>query len=217
MEKTAENKNYATDNRKFKDAVIQDGIHKVFNDSPITDRMLIKDLCYRGKGFLGQHGKETKTSWDTLSYTLLQAHNVYQHIYAVQEANRRYEQGVTPKMIMNKFEDSHFGSIVDEIFSMKDRKKSLDLIDKHSKFWMQMRSGSQGFSGKKTVNNMTSLQKNFEGEVDHQKKLEKKKHKDSTPMFENVSDDLAYQKPEEKTKETRKETTPILSTDLFSE
>jgi hypothetical protein len=82
---------------------------------------------------------------------------------------------------------------------------------------MQMRSGSQGFSGKKTVNNMTSLQENFEGEVDHQKKLEKKKHKGSTPIFENVSDDLAYQKPEENTKETRKETTPILSTDLFSE
>jgi hypothetical protein len=191
MEKTAENKNYATDNRKFKDAVIQDGIHKIFSNSPITDRMLIKDLCYRGNGFLGQHGKETKTSWDTLSYTLIQAHNVYQHIYAVQEANRRYEQGITPKMIMNKFEDSHFGSIVDEIFSMKDRKKSLDLIDKHSKFWMQMRSGSQGFSGKKTVNNMTSLQKNFEGEVDHQKKLEKEKRKGLTP--------------------------PILSPDLFSE
>jgi hypothetical protein len=153
--------------------------------------MLIKDLCYRGNGFLGQHGKETKTSWDTLSYTLIQAHNVYQHIYAVQEANRRYEQGITPKMIMNKFEDSHFGSIVDEIFSMKDRKKSLDLIDKHSKFWMQMRSGSQGFSGKKTVNNMTSLQKNFEGEVDHQKKLEKEKRKGLTP--------------------------PVLSPDLFSE
>jgi hypothetical protein len=219
--KTAENKNYATDNRKFKDAVIQDGIHKIFSNSPITDRMLIKDLCYRGKGFLGQHGKETKTSWDTLSYTLIQAHNVYQHIYAVQEANRRYEQGITPKMIMNKFEDSHFGSIVDEIFSMKDRKKSLDLIDKHNKFWMQMQSGSQGFSGKKTVNNMTSLQKNFEGEVDHQKKLEKEKRKDSTPMLENINSELAHPKGKEKKKETRKETrketTPILSADLFSE
>ena len=217
MEKTAENKNYATDNRKFKDAVIQDGIHKIFSNSPITDRMLIKDLCYRGKGFLGQHGKETKTSWDTLSYTLIQAHNVYQHIYAVQEANRRYEQGVTPKMIMNKFEDNHFGSIVDEIFSMKDRKKSLDLIDKHNKFWMQMQSGSQGFSGKKTVNNMTSLQKNFEGEVDHQKKLEKAKRKESTPMLENINNELAHQKKKEKKKEKRKNTKPIINEDLFSE
>jgi len=60
----------------------------------VTDRMLMKDLCYRGQGFIGQHGKETKTSWDTLSYTLIQSHNVFQHISAVQEANRRYEQGV---------------------------------------------------------------------------------------------------------------------------
>jgi hypothetical protein len=104
---------------------------------------------------------------------------------------------------------------------MKDRKKSLDLIDKHNKFWMQMQSGSQGFSGKKTVNNMTSLQKNFEGEVDHQKKLEKEKRKDSTPMLENINSELAHPKGKEKKKETRKETrketTPILSADLFSE
>jgi len=114
MEKTAEKKSYATDTRKFRDAVLQDGIHKVFTDSPVTDKMMLKDLCYRGQGFIGQHNKETKTSWDTLSYTLLQSHNVYQHIYAVQEANRRYEQGAIPKMIMNEtFERIRFSEIVD--------------------------------------------------------------------------------------------------------
>ncbi len=59
MEKTAENKGYANDNRKFSDAVLQDKIHKVFTDSPVTDLMTVKDLCYRGQGFIGQHGKET--------------------------------------------------------------------------------------------------------------------------------------------------------------
>jgi len=113
MEKTAENKNYANDNRKFSDAVLADGIHDVFTDSPITDRMMVKDLCYRGHGFINQQGKETKTSWDTLSYTLLQAHNVYQHITAVQEANRKYETGIMPKMVMSKFDDNHFGSIIE--------------------------------------------------------------------------------------------------------
>jgi len=162
MEKTAEKKSYATDTRKFSDGVLQDGIHKLFTDSPVTDRMLMKDLCYRGQGFIGQHGKETKTSWDTLSYTLLQSHNVYQHIYAVQEANRRYEQGIIPKMIMNEtFERIRFSEIVDEIFSLKDRQKSLDLIDHYSRFWMQMQSGSQGFSGKKTVNAMTMFDQLF--------------------------------------------------------
>ena len=40
MDKTAENKKYATDNRKFSDAILADGIHKQFTDSPVTDRML---------------------------------------------------------------------------------------------------------------------------------------------------------------------------------
>lgn len=162
MEKTAENKDYATDNRKFSDAVLQDGIHQMFSDSPITDRMLIKDLCYRGHGFVGQHGKETKTSWDTLSYTLLQAHNVYQHIVAVQEANRQYENGLMPKMLMNKFDDNHFGDIIDEIFRLNDRQKSLDLIKEHSNLWTQMQSGSQGFSGKKTINATTMFDQLFQ-------------------------------------------------------
>jgi hypothetical protein len=122
----------------------------------------MKDLCYRGQGFIGQHGKETKTSWDTLSYTLLQSHNVYQHIAAVQEANRRYETGIMPKMVMNKFDNNHFGAIIDEIFSLKDRQKSIDLIKQHSNLWTQMQSGSQGISGKKTVNAMTMFDNLFE-------------------------------------------------------
>lgn len=162
MEKTAEKKKYATDTRKFSDAVLAEGIHKLFTDSPVTDRMLLKDLCYRGQGFIGQHGKETKTSWDTLSYTLLQAHNVYQHIHAVQEANTKYDSGIAPKMVLNKFEDHHFAKIVDQIFSLNDRQKSIDLIDSHSSFWMQMKSGSQGFSGKKAVNASSMFEQLFE-------------------------------------------------------
>jgi len=154
MEKTAENKNYSTDMRKFRDGVLADKIHSVFADSPITDIMVMKDLCYRGIGFLGQHGKETKTSWDTLSYTLLQAHNVYQHIFAVQEANKRYESGIVPAMIFNKFGDFTFSQLVDEIFSQPTREKSLELIEKYSTFWMQVKAG-QGFSGKKTINSNT--------------------------------------------------------------
>jgi hypothetical protein len=161
MEKTAENKNYATDNRKFSDGCLADGVHKVFTDSPVTDKMLLRDLCYRGQGFLGQHGKETKTSWDTLSYTLLQAHNVYQHMTAVQEANRRYENGIKPKMVMDPLGNLNFSDIVDEIFSLKDRQKSLELIEKYSKFWMQMKAG-QGFSGKKAINAHTMFDQLFE-------------------------------------------------------
>ena len=163
MKKTAESKKYAGDTRKYRDAVLADGIHDLFTDSPITDRMTIGDLCYRGQGFIGAHGKETKTSWDTLSYTLLQAHNVYQHITAVQEANRRYENGIVPKMLMREtFERLRFGEIIDEIFSLNDRDKSLELIKRHENLWTQMKSGSQGLSGKKTINAITMFNQLFE-------------------------------------------------------
>lgn len=160
MEKTAENKNYATDTRKFKDAVLEDGIHKVFSDSPVTDIMMVKDLCYRGPGFLGQHGKETKTSWDTLSYTLMQAHNVYRHIYAVQEANRKSDSGINPKMVLDKFDGTTFGDLIDKIFSLKDREKSLAMIDQYNLFWQQMKAG-QGFSGKRATNALSKFEECF--------------------------------------------------------
>jgi len=161
MEKTAEKKSYATDNRKFIDAVLADGIHKQFTNSPVTDKLLIRDLCYRGIGFLGQHNKETKTSWDTLSYTLLQSHNVYTHINAVQEANRRYEQGIHPAMVRNKNTGLTFGQLIDSIFACKTKQESLDIITQYELFWTQMQSGSQGFSGKKTINSRTQYKELF--------------------------------------------------------
>lgn len=165
MEKTAEKKSYATDTRKFSDAVLADGVHKLFTDSPVTDIMTINDLCYRGQGFLGQHGKETKTSWDTLSYTLIQSHNVWMHMNAVQEANRQYDQGVIPKMLMNEsFERILFKDIIDEVFSKKTKQEAIDLINSNSRLWMQFSSGSQGMSGKKTVNSLTMFDKLFDVE-----------------------------------------------------
>jgi hypothetical protein len=167
MEKTAEKKSYANDTRKYRDAVLAEGIHKLFTDSPVTDKLLLKDMCYRGQGFIGQHGKETKTSWDTLSYTLIQSHNVWMHMNAVQEANRQYETGITPKMLIHKFEGSKFfGEIVDEIFSKKTKQEAIDLIDYHRSYWMQFQSGSQGISGKRTVNAMTMFDQLFEVNTD---------------------------------------------------
>ena len=170
MEKTIDGKKYGVaqqgqpggDQRKFSDAVINDGVHKTFTNSPVTDKLVLRDVCYRGKGFLGAHQKETKTSWDTLSYTLIQSHNVWMHMNAVQEANRRYEQGVVPKMIVHKFEGTKFfSSIVDEIFSKKTKQEAIDLINYHDSYWKQFQSGSQGISGKKTVNAMTMFDKLF--------------------------------------------------------
>jgi len=159
MEKTAEKKSYANDTRKYSDAVVAEGIHKVFTNSPITDKLVLKDMCYRGQGFLGQHNKETKTSWDTLSYTLLQSHNVWMHMTAVQEANRRYEQGIIPSMLMNeKFKRVLFKDVIDQVFACGTKEESIAIIERNEKLWEQFKSGSQGMSGKKTTNTITIME-----------------------------------------------------------
>lgn len=55
---------------------------------PIMERLYASDMCVMGPGDLNKHGKEGKTSWDTTTYALVMAHNVYNHIQAVQEINR---------------------------------------------------------------------------------------------------------------------------------
>ena len=71
MSPTADNKKYATDSRSFGAAVQQDGIHPVWEDSPITSRLKISDICYYKPGDLNKIGKEGRTSWDSFSYALL--------------------------------------------------------------------------------------------------------------------------------------------------
>ncbi len=136
MEATAEDKKYAGDTRPFKQAVMADGIHKTFTDSPVTSRMTVGDLCYRGPSALSKHGKVTKTSWDTLSYVLLQSHNVWMHINAVQEANRQYEQGVIPDLLMDRRTDLiYVGKVIDEVFSQQDKTRSFQVIRDNESLW----------------------------------------------------------------------------------
>ena len=62
---------------------------------------------------------------------------------------------------MDKHGHLNFSDIVDEIFSLKDREKSLAMIDQYDKFWQQFKAG-QGFSGPKTVNAHTMFDKLFD-------------------------------------------------------
>jgi len=55
---------------------------------PIMERLRVGDICVMGPDDLNKHGKKGKTSWDTTSYALIMAHNVYNHIQAIQEVNR---------------------------------------------------------------------------------------------------------------------------------
>jgi hypothetical protein len=55
--------------------------------SAIGERLNMGDVCWYGEGDLNKNNKEGKTSWDSFSYALMMAHNVYNHIRAVQIAN----------------------------------------------------------------------------------------------------------------------------------
>jgi hypothetical protein len=155
MVPSIDDKKYSTDTRTFRQAVLQDGIFKNFEDSPITAEMKVSDVCVYAPGDLNKIGKEGKTSWDSFSYAIQMGHNVWSHINAVQEANRQYDAGIVPAMLVQeRFDRVFFRDVVEEIFSAKTRDEANDLIEKHSKFWMSI-PGTRGAIGKKTVNSST--------------------------------------------------------------
>ena len=164
MSPTVDNKKYATDNRLFRDAVTQDGIHATFEDSPISSRLKISDVCVYQPGMLNKIGKEGRTSWDSFSYALLMGHNVWMHIEAVQRANRLYDQGICPDMMVHPTNsDFDVRRVIDRVFAAGDRQKSLSIIDDHAKVWERV-VGTRGFTGKRAVNAHTMFNSLFDVE-----------------------------------------------------
>ena len=181
---------YATDTRTFQNATVQDGIFPKFENSPLTDGLLVNEVCIYNKGdrnkigtpkvlageveldkndqpVLDENGspivrKKDSTSWDSFSYAIQMGHNVWSHINAVQEANRQYDNGVVPNMLVQEKHDRiFFRDVVDRIFSCTNKEESIKLIDEHSMFWTEI-PGTRGAIGKKTVNNQTYFGELFE-------------------------------------------------------
>ena len=181
---------YATDTRNFRDAVLQDGIFKNFTDSPMTKNIKVNDVCIYSEGdknligtpkikageidrdkngdpILDDDGNQIirqkdSTSWDSFSYAIQMGHNVWSHINAVQEANRQYDNGVLPAMLVEEqFDRLLFRDVVDEIFRTDDREKAEKLIDSHHLFWDSI-IGTRGNTGKRLVNASTNYEKLFD-------------------------------------------------------
>jgi hypothetical protein len=158
MQASADDKKYATDSRLFKDAVLQDGIFEKFESSPIIDQLEMKDICIYAPGDLNKNGKEGKTSWDSFSYALMMGHNVWMHLNAVQEANRQYDLGKLPAMLVDeRFDRVYYKDLVDTIFACDNRDDANAIIEYYSKFWMTI-IGTRGATGKKTVNAHTKAE-----------------------------------------------------------
>ena len=174
MAPSADDKKYATDTRPWAQGVVTDGVYPRWQDSPISSMLTMKDICIYKAGTpkpgvvinednfkdpesydvlpdVNKNGKWGKTSWDSFSYALLMGHNVWMHLTAVQEANRRFDGGEWPYMMQysgpghEKFED-----LVEAIFAAPTKQESLDIIEHYSKYWMEI-IGTRGFKGKKAV------------------------------------------------------------------
>jgi hypothetical protein len=163
----ADDKKYATDTRSYRDAVLQDGLVKNFEDSPISKECLIKDICYYAPGMLNKIGKEGRTSWDSFSYALLMGHNVWTHIESVQRSNREYDAGLRPNTLVDeRITKVHFRDIVDSIFAATSEAAAYAIIDKHDKFWQQIIGVGRGVTGKNTVNSGTMFNVLFDNTGD---------------------------------------------------
>ena len=155
-----DDKKYATDTRPFGEVLVNDkGIP--FLESPISRHLAVNDVCIYKPGDLNKNGKEGRTSWDSFSYCLQMGHNVWAHLNAVQTANEQYDAGVVPGMLVDDRHDYlFFRDVVDEIFNLQDRQKSLELIDKYSTFWMQI-IGTRGATGKRVLNSRKAFNAMF--------------------------------------------------------
>jgi hypothetical protein len=96
-------------------------------------------------------------------------HNVWMHLTAVQEANRRFDAGSRPAMMQRQGGDyAKFEDIVEAIFASPDRATAEAIIEEYDSYWMEI-VGTRGFKGKKAKNARTQFKALFsfeEPEVD---------------------------------------------------
>ena len=162
MSPIVDDKKYSADTRTYRDAVLQDGLVKHFDESPISAQLQVKDVCVYRPGDLNKNGKEGKTSWDSFSYMLLMGHNVWTHIESVQRANREFDAGNYPNMLWYENGDhSKFQDIVDAIFATPDRAEAESIIEYYSRYWMDI-IGTRGFKGKKALSGRPMFDQFFE-------------------------------------------------------
>ncbi len=188
-----DDKKYANDTRLFQDVVVQDGWFKNFETSPVMDGVKVNEICIYGPNDVNKIGKVGKTSWDSFTYAIMMGHNVWLHLNSVQEANRQYDAGLCPSMLVQEnFDRVYFRDIVDAIFSVNDRDTANEIIESFSKFWMAI-PGTRGATGKKTVNASTMFANLFD-EVDDSNVQSNEEHGDEFTEDEiNKLDDLEVQ------------------------
>lgn len=143
-----DDKKYKTDYRLYKNAVVKDGKLPCFENSPIMDKIKVSDICVYGPGDLNKFKQSNKTSWDSFSYGIMMGHNIYRHIYSVQEANRQYDNNLCPDMLVyEKDKQRYFKDVVNDIFATSDKGKAMKII-KDEAVCLNGVKGTRGTSGR---------------------------------------------------------------------
>ena len=89
-------------------------------------------------------------------------HNVWQHIMSVQEANKAFDAGAYPNMMVDdNFDKTEVKDVIMEVFAESDKGKSLTIIENHRKLWLRV-IGTRGAVGKKTINSSAQFNALFE-------------------------------------------------------
>jgi hypothetical protein len=115
-----------------------------FLRNPVSDHLSMGDICIK-------NDPNKPTSWDVQSYVLLMANNVWQQINAIQEGNRRADNGFYSAHLINeRFEKVTFDNIVEQIFTAPSKEKSLAIIEQHSRFLTSIPVGMQTKVSSKT-------------------------------------------------------------------
>ena len=162
MVPSIDDKALANDTTLFGPAFVREGKHHSFMDSPITAELQAKDICIYGPGDLNKIGKEGKTSWDSFSYAIMMGHNVWMHINAVQEANRQYDNGVIPNLLVQEqFDRVLFRDVVEAIFATDNKNEAEAVIKEFSRYWDTI-IGTRGNTGKRITNADTHFNNLFQ-------------------------------------------------------
>lgn len=148
-------------------------------ESEIGRRLTVGDVCWYAPGMLNKIGKEGKTSWDSFTYGLIMAHNVYCHIVAVQRANqladieyarfkpnwRHWVKLDSKNIASDEYSDwvprniLYFDGFVKELFETKTKEEAFKLIDEASSFLRSLEGArSRGWPERNQFNALFSVE-----------------------------------------------------------
>jgi hypothetical protein len=177
-------------------------------ESEIGRRLTQGDVCWYKPGMYNKIGKEGNTSWDSFSYALMMAHNVYCHIVAVQRANNLMDVELKNKARMpwrsyrakvkgHDFSDEisdwvprnilYFDTFVEELFECKTKEQAFEMIENaHTLGFLNGVEGARLRGGDKSIGRVLFYE---DGDEDKKPYISERDDDTLTDMTNELGDD----------------------------